>query len=283
MNWSAYSRFVGDVFGAPLAMEGLAAFFLESTFLGLWLFGWGRLSPARAPGHHLDGGGRRDALRGVHHGGQLVDAAPGGLPARTTATGRSSSNIWAVLTNPVFLWGYAHVLLASLVTGCAWSCWPSRPGTCGAARTPTLFARSARLALVVLLPAACLGMSVGSQLGVIEDEVPADEDRGRPRRSGRPASPARSRSSRSAAATATRRRRRSSRSRTCCRCSRRTPGTARCRGSTSSTRSTSSSTGPGDYVPNVFVQYWSMRVMAYPRRWCSSSRSGGAGGSGAAR
>src|SRR5262245_4132990 len=43
MNWSAYSRFVGDVFGAPLAMEGLAAFFLESTFLGLWLFGWARL------------------------------------------------------------------------------------------------------------------------------------------------------------------------------------------------------------------------------------------------
>ena len=43
MNWSEYSRYVGDVFGAPLAMEGLAAFFLESTFLGLWLFGWERL------------------------------------------------------------------------------------------------------------------------------------------------------------------------------------------------------------------------------------------------
>jgi cytochrome d ubiquinol oxidase subunit I len=43
MNWSQYSRFVGDVFGAPLAMEGLAAFFFESTFLGLWIFGWGRL------------------------------------------------------------------------------------------------------------------------------------------------------------------------------------------------------------------------------------------------
>ena len=40
LDWSQYSRFVGDVFGAPLAMEGLAAFFLESTFLGLWLFGW---------------------------------------------------------------------------------------------------------------------------------------------------------------------------------------------------------------------------------------------------
>jgi cytochrome bd ubiquinol oxidase subunit I len=44
MNWSSYSRFVGDIFGAPLAIEGLLAFFLESTFLGLWIFGWGRLS-----------------------------------------------------------------------------------------------------------------------------------------------------------------------------------------------------------------------------------------------
>ena len=43
MNWSDYSRFVGDVFGAPLAIEGLVAFFLESTFLGLWIFGWDRL------------------------------------------------------------------------------------------------------------------------------------------------------------------------------------------------------------------------------------------------
>jgi hypothetical protein len=45
MNWSAYSRCVGDIFGAPLAMEGLAAFFVESTFIGLWIFGKGRLSP----------------------------------------------------------------------------------------------------------------------------------------------------------------------------------------------------------------------------------------------
>lgn len=44
MNWSAYSRFVGDIFGAPLAMEGLLAFFFESTFIGLWIFGWDRLS-----------------------------------------------------------------------------------------------------------------------------------------------------------------------------------------------------------------------------------------------
>ncbi|AFM41315.1 cytochrome bd-type quinol oxidase, subunit 1 [Desulfosporosinus acidiphilus SJ4] len=44
MNWSEYSRFVGDIFGAPLAVEALLAFFLESTFLGVWVFGWDRLS-----------------------------------------------------------------------------------------------------------------------------------------------------------------------------------------------------------------------------------------------
>ncbi|MGC4999865.1 MULTISPECIES: cytochrome ubiquinol oxidase subunit I [unclassified Streptomyces] len=43
MNWSAYSRFVGDVFGAPLALEALLAFFFESTFIGLWIFGWDKL------------------------------------------------------------------------------------------------------------------------------------------------------------------------------------------------------------------------------------------------
>src|SRR6266511_3964016 len=43
MNWSNYSAFVGDIFGAPLAIEGLLAFFLESTFLGLWIFGWDKL------------------------------------------------------------------------------------------------------------------------------------------------------------------------------------------------------------------------------------------------
>ncbi|MCM0598265.1 cytochrome ubiquinol oxidase subunit I [Periweissella fabalis] len=46
MNWSAYSRFVGDIFGAPLAVEALVAFFLESTFLGFWMFSWDKVKPA---------------------------------------------------------------------------------------------------------------------------------------------------------------------------------------------------------------------------------------------
>src|SRR5262245_14412564 len=119
MNWSAYSRLVGDVFGAPLAVEGLAAFFLEATFLGVWIFGWDVL-PKRV---HLA------AIWAVAVG-SLGSAAfilaanswmqhPVGYTINPT-TGRPQLNdIWAVMTNPVFLWGYAHVLLASLVTGAA--------------------------------------------------------------------------------------------------------------------------------------------------------------------
>src|SRR5215471_10121432 len=66
MDWGAYSRLVGNIFGAPLAMEGLAAFFLESTFLGLWLFGWDkppRLIPAaRRAARCPDGGGGQERL-----------------------------------------------------------------------------------------------------------------------------------------------------------------------------------------------------------------------------
>ena len=50
MNWSYYSHYVGDIFGAPLAIEGLMAFFLEATFVGLFFFGWDKLSRGRAPG-----------------------------------------------------------------------------------------------------------------------------------------------------------------------------------------------------------------------------------------
>ncbi len=79
MNWSDYSRFVGDVFGAPLAIEGLLAFFLESTFLGLWIFGWDRL-PRAARRVHLAGPPRHPALGVLHPRGELLDAAPGRLP-----------------------------------------------------------------------------------------------------------------------------------------------------------------------------------------------------------
>ncbi|MGH1559029.1 cytochrome ubiquinol oxidase subunit I [Caulobacter segnis] len=53
MNWSYYSHYVGDIFGAPLAIEGLMAFFLEATFVGLLFFGWDASASRRSPGRDL--------------------------------------------------------------------------------------------------------------------------------------------------------------------------------------------------------------------------------------
>ncbi len=117
MNWSAYSRYVGDVFGGPLALEGLAAFFLESTFLGLWVFGWDRLSRRVhlfciwmvALGSSLSAAFIMAANSWMQH---PVGFAPGqaGAPPQLDDFG-------ALFTNPVFVWGYFHVLLAALATG----------------------------------------------------------------------------------------------------------------------------------------------------------------------
>ena len=165
MNWSQYSRFVGDVFGGPLAMEGLAAFFLESTFLGLWLFGWDRL-PKKihlaciwlvAIGAMLSAMFIMAANSWMQHpvGYSLVNGAP------------QLNNIGALFTNPTFVWGYIHVLLAALVTGAlvmlAISAWHLRKQ-----REVVAFTRTASMAVVVLLPAIVLAMMVGSRLGLEE-------------------------------------------------------------------------------------------------------------------
>ena len=135
MNWSEYSRFVGDVFGAPLAMEGLAAFFLESTFLGLWLFGWNVLPRKDPPGDRLAGRGRAALSAAFIMAANSWMQHPVGYKVNPTTGRPELTSTSALFTNPVFIWGYAHVLLASLVTG-AWSCWPCRPGTFGAGKTP---------------------------------------------------------------------------------------------------------------------------------------------------
>ncbi len=168
MNWSTYARFVGDVFGAPLAMEGLAAFFLESTFLGLWLFGWDRL-PKRvhlaciwlvALGSMLSALFILAANSWMQHpvGYKLNEA---GQPVL--------NNIWALFVNPTFVWGYAHVILASLVTGClvmlAVSAWYLRKQ-----EHVESFHRTAKVALIVLIPTIVIQLSVGNKLGQIEAE-----------------------------------------------------------------------------------------------------------------
>jgi cytochrome bd ubiquinol oxidase subunit I len=122
MNWSSYSRFVGDIFGAPLAIEGLLAFFLESTFLGLWIFGWGRL-PAKV---HL-------ATIWVVAIGTAVSAFiilaanswmqhPVGYEVNA-ATGRAElKDFLALLLNSTALITFPHTIAAAFLTTGAFIC-----------------------------------------------------------------------------------------------------------------------------------------------------------------
>ncbi|MGD9962135.1 cytochrome ubiquinol oxidase subunit I [Nocardioides sp.] len=116
MNWSDYSRFVGDIFGAPLAIEGLLAFFLESTFLGLWIFGWDKL-PRKV---HL-------ATIWLVHIGTLASSYfilaanswmqhPVGYTFNPD-TGRAElTDFWAVMFNKVQLVTFPHVVLSAYLT-----------------------------------------------------------------------------------------------------------------------------------------------------------------------
>jgi len=115
MNWSAYSRFVGDVFGAPLAMEALLAFFLESTFLGLWIFGWNKL-PRRlhlatiwlaAIGTNLSAFFILAANSWMQH--------PVGYRINPVTHRAQLTSIVALLTNSTALAAWPHVIFASFV------------------------------------------------------------------------------------------------------------------------------------------------------------------------
>jgi cytochrome bd ubiquinol oxidase subunit I len=162
MNWSVYSRFVGDVFGAPLAIEGLAAFMLEATFLGLWIFGWDRLSPRlhlatlwiAVAGTWLSGYFILVANSWMQHpvGYKLVDGE-----AQLTS-------VWALLTNGFALRAYLHTMLAGLIFGSivmlGVCCWQFLRG-----RHLELFRKAAMLALVVAVPVTLLQLIVGNRFG----------------------------------------------------------------------------------------------------------------------
>ncbi len=164
MNWSVYSEFVGDVFGAPLAIEGLAAFMLESTFLGLWIFGWDRLSPR------------------VHLATVWLFALGSWLSAlfiivanswmqrpvgSDVVNGRAElTSIWDLLTNRLALWAYGHILLVGITTASVVifgvSCWHIVRG-----RNQDLFRKAAKLALIVGVPISALNLWWGSHLGIV--------------------------------------------------------------------------------------------------------------------
>jgi cytochrome d ubiquinol oxidase subunit I len=173
MNWSTYSRYVGDIFGAPLAMEGLAAFFVESTFLGLWIFGRGRMSPRLhlaciwmvAVGTLLSAYFILAANSWMQHPvGYEIDAATG--KAQLTS-------IWAVLTNSTALLAFPHTILAAWATAgmvvvavCAWHVRRRGPDA-------ALFGRFMRIGLAIVLGATLATSVTGHfQAELLMDQQP---------------------------------------------------------------------------------------------------------------
>lgn len=167
MNWSNYSRFVGDIFGAPLAMEGLAAFFVESTFLGLWIFGWGRLSKKL----HL-------ACAWLVAGSTALSAYfilaanswmqhPVGYKM---ADGKAElTNIASVLFNNTAIYAFVHTILAALLTAgmilIGVSAWHLRQG-----RETEVFSGAMKLGLPLVTIAAIVTMFVGHFNGILMSE-----------------------------------------------------------------------------------------------------------------
>jgi cytochrome bd ubiquinol oxidase subunit I len=162
MNWSVYSEYVGDVFGAPLAIEGLAAFMLEATFLGLWIFGWNRLPPRL----HL--ATLWIAVLGTWLSGYFILVANSWMQhpvGYEIVNGRAQlTSVWALLTNGFALRAYLHTMLAGLIFGSILvlgvACWHFLRRS-----HVDLFRRAAKLALIVAVPVTLLQLVVGNRFG----------------------------------------------------------------------------------------------------------------------
>ena len=162
MNWSVYSKFVGNVFGAPLAIEGLAAFFLEATFLGLWIFGWNRLSPRL----HL--ATLWIAVLGTWLSGYFILVANSWMQhpvGYKIVNGEAQlTSVWALLSNGFALRAYLHTILAGLIFGssvmlgvCCWQFLRSHE--------VDVFRKAAKVALIVAVPVTLLQLVVGNRFG----------------------------------------------------------------------------------------------------------------------
>lgn len=116
MNWSEYSRYVGDIFGAPLAIEALLAFYLESTFLGIWIFGWDRISKKM----HLASiwlvaiGANISALWILIANSFMQQ--PVGYTINEAAGRAEMTNFFEVILNPNIWTQFPHTVMAGLAT-----------------------------------------------------------------------------------------------------------------------------------------------------------------------
>ncbi len=241
MNWSDYSRFVGDVFGSLLAIEALVAFFLESTFLGLWIFGWERLpKPIHLATIWAASIGTILSMYFILAANSWMQN-PVGFHINPD-TGRAELNsIGALLTNKVTLATFPHTFFGALMVAggmvvavALWHLYRGRDDQKPAFRTAVTFG-----GWVTILATAGTLIS-GDFQGKIMTEVQPMKMAAARGSTRRPA-PRRSRCSRSAAWTAAGRSSRSP-SRTCCPGSARVTSTRRSRASTTFRSNTPRST-----------------------------------------
>jgi cytochrome d ubiquinol oxidase subunit I len=173
MNWSDYSRFVGDIFGAPLAIEALLAFFLESTFLGLWIFGWDKIPPK------LHAACMWLVAVGTLMSAYFILAANSWMQNPVgyrfnPATGRAElTDFVAVLTNKVQMVTFPHTITSAYMVGgalvMAVGLWHLRKPTVG--QNASMYRRATRVGAWFTLVAA-LGVVVSGDLqGKVMTEV----------------------------------------------------------------------------------------------------------------
>ena len=164
MNWSEYSRFMGDIFGAPLAIEALLAFYLESTFIGIWIFGWDRLSKkAHAAVMWMVAIGSTISALWILIANSFMQN-PIGYAIRQ---GRAEmTDFFALITNPNIRYQFPHVLAAGIASAgflvMAFSAWHLLRG---AAENLEFFRRSFRWAAVYGLVGAVLVGVIGHGQG----------------------------------------------------------------------------------------------------------------------
>jgi cytochrome bd ubiquinol oxidase subunit I len=172
MNWSDYSRLVGDVFGAPLAFEALIAFFFESTFIGLWIFGWDKL-PKR-----IHAGCMWMVAAGTVLSAYFILAANSWMQhpvgyRMDPGSGRAElTDFVRVLTQNTALAQFAHTLVAAFLTGGAFMAGIAAYHLRRGRHVPVMRA-SLRLGLVTMVVAGLLTAVSGDRLGkIMYDQQP---------------------------------------------------------------------------------------------------------------
>jgi cytochrome bd ubiquinol oxidase subunit I len=165
MNWSSFSKYVGDVFGAPLAIEGLGAFMLESTFIGLWVFGRGILSPRlHLATIYLVWLGTWLSAFFIIVANSWMQHPVGYEINKSTGTAQAT-NIATIMFQKFAIFAYVHVILAGCLTGgfvmLGVSAWHLRTG-----RNVVPFRAAAKLAIIVLIPLSAIQLWWGNAFGV---------------------------------------------------------------------------------------------------------------------